>query len=214
MLLDLETEARNSPIIPVLSVIWLETGALSLNSQKCQSRDDPELPCKNAGSSRTAPVQGKTRSYREGFAPNWNNEYASLSQMLNASLSLTKKKKILESYFYEHFCPERARTEWSLPAFRHLWVIEGDQICLVFGWKDHAAQVSSGSPPGVTSSHLPVNAHHWDPPKVCLSEEMAKLLMSTPSFQGNKGGRQWLDDGTSAHARCWNWFFQNGTISV
>lgn len=92
MLLDLETEARNSPIIPVLSVIWLETGALSLNSQKCQSRDDPELPCKNAGSSRTAPVQGKTRSYREGFAPNWNNEYASLSQMLNASLSLTKKK--------------------------------------------------------------------------------------------------------------------------
>lgn len=57
-----QSQKFSNSIIPVLSVIWLETGSPSINSQKCQSRDDPKLPRENAQSSRTAPVQEKTGS--------------------------------------------------------------------------------------------------------------------------------------------------------
>lgn len=69
--------------------------------------------------------------------------------------------------------------------------------------------------PKVADGHFPVSAHLWNSPKVCLSEEMAKSLMSTPSFQRSRGSWHWLDETRlGVHAHCWNGLFQKGTISV
>lgn len=139
-------------------------------------------------------------SYREGFAHSWNISYASPSWMLNASLSLTKNT--WESYIYERFCHKRAWREWSLPACLQAPVSNREWPNLSgFQWKASCSTGSHWDTSGVTGSRLPVkHSSLWDPPKVCLSKEMAKLLMSTPFFQRNTGSRQWLDEGIGVYA--------------
>lgn len=126
--------------------------------------------------------------------------------------SVFYKKNTWISYIYKHFCSERTPTEWSLSACRQEYRMTKSVWFLQESLGQHKLALAA---PKVTDRHFPVSAHLWNSPKVCFSEEVAKSLMNTPSFQRSRGSWRWLDEARlDVHAHCWNWLFQKWTISV